>query len=318
MQYNRTGRSGLLLPQISLGLWHNFGSVDDFATAEGIVKTAFDKGITHFDLANNYGPIPGSAETNFGKILQRNFPGYLRDELVISTKAGYKMWEGPYGDWGSRKYLISSLNQSLQRMGLEYVDIFYSHRFDPNTPLEETMQALDFAVRSGKALYAGISNYNREQTQRATAILKELGTPCLIHQVKYSLFVREPENGLLDVLDENGVGCIAFSPLAQGLLTDKYINGIPEHSRAAKASGHLQPEEITFEKVEKIRALHTVAKERKQSLAQLAIAWLLKDTRITSVLVGASSEAQLLDNLLALDNTLFTADELAEIERILK
>ena len=241
MQYNRTGRSGLLLPQISLGLWHNFGSVDDFATAEGIVKTAFDKGITHFDLANNYGPLPGSAETNFGKILQRNFSGNRRDELVISTKAGYKMWEGPYGDWGSRKYLIASLNQSLQRLGLEYVDIFYSHRFDPNTPLEETMQALDFAVRSGKALYAGISNYDPEQTRRAVSILNDLGTPCLIHQVKYSLFVREPENGLLDVLDESGVGCIAFSPLAQGLLTDKYLNGIPEHSRAAKEIGHLQP-----------------------------------------------------------------------------
>lgn len=318
MQYNRTGRSGLLLPQISLGLWHNFGSVDDFATAEGIVKTAFDKGITHFDLANNYGPLPGSAETNFGKILQRNFSGNRRDELVISTKAGYKMWEGPYGDWGSRKYLIASLNQSLQRLGLEYVDIFYSHRFDPNTPLEETMQALDFAVRSGKALYAGISNYDPEQTRRAVSILNDLGTPCLIHQVKYSLFVREPENGLLDVLDESGVGCIAFSPLAQGLLTDKYLNGIPEHSRAAKESGHLQPEEITMDKLAKIRTLGAVAKGRNQSLAQLAIAWLLKDTRVTSVLVGASSEAQLLANLQALDNTLFAADELAEIEHILR
>ena len=239
MKYNRCGKSGLLLPQISLGLWHNFGSVDDFKNGEDIVKSAFDNGITHFDLANNYGPVPGSAETNFGKILKNNFKGNLRDEIVISTKAGYTMWDGPYGDWGSRKYLLSSLNQSLKRMDLDYVDIFYSHRYDPETPLEETMMALDYAVRSGKALYAGISNYNPKQTQKATKILKKLGTPCLIHQAKYSMFVRNPEEGLLDVLEKKGVGCIAFSPLAQGLLTDKYLNGIPENSRAFNPNGHL-------------------------------------------------------------------------------
>ena len=318
MNYNRTGKSGLLLPQISLGLWHNFGSVDDFTNGENIVKTAFDNGITHFDLANNYGPIPGSAESNFGKILKNNFQGNLRDEIIISTKAGYKMWEGPYGEWGSRKYLLSSLDQSLKRMNLEYVDVFYSHRFDPETPLEETMMALDYAVRSGKALYAGISNYDAEQTSRATELLKQLGTPCLIHQVKYSMLVREPENSLLDVLEEKGVGCIAFSPLAQGLLTDKYLRGIPENSRAFNPNGHLQVAELSEEKIKQITALNAVAQQRNQSLAQLALAWLLKDYRITSVLIGASSVIQLQNNIESLDNLVFSESELKEIEEILK
>jgi L-glyceraldehyde 3-phosphate reductase len=318
MEYNRCGKSGLKLPQISLGLWHNFGSVDSFENAESIAKLAFDKGITHFDLANNYGPIPGSAETNFGKILKNNFQGNLRDEIVISTKAGYTMWDGPYGDWGSRKYLLSSLDQSLKRMDLDYVDIFYSHRFDPETPLEETMMALDFAVRSGKALYAGISNYNAEQTAEAAAILKQLGTPCLIHQEKYSMFVRTAEEGLLDVLDERGIGCIAFSPLAQGLLTDKYLKGIPENSRASNPNGHLQTEEVTEEKIKTIVALNDIAQSRNQSLAQMALAWLLKDNRITSVLIGASSVGQLQNNIDALDNIEFSTSELDKIESILK
>lgn len=318
MKYNRCGKSGLLLPQISLGLWHNFGSVDDFKNGESIVKSAFDNGITHFDLANNYGPIPGSAETNFGKILKTNFKGNLRDEIVISTKAGYGMWDGPYGDWGSRKYLLSSLDQSLKRMDLDYVDIFYSHRFDPETPLEETMMALDYAVRSGKALYAGISNYNPKQTKKATKILKKLGTPCLIHQAKYSMFVREPEKGLLDVLEKKGVGCIAFSPLAQGLLTDKYLNGIPENSRASNPNGHLKAEEVSEEKIQKIKALNEIAQQRKQSLAQLALAWLLKDNRITSVLIGASSVNQLKNNLNSLQQLDFSKSELDAIENILK
>lgn len=318
MNYNRTGKSGLLLPQISLGLWHNFGSVDDFQNGENIVKAAFDKGITHFDLANNYGPIPGSAESNFGKILKNNFQGNLRDEIIISTKAGYKMWEGPYGEWGSRKYLLSSLDQSLKRMNLEYVDVFYSHRFDPETPLEETMMALDYAVRSGKALYAGISNYDAEQTSRATELLKQLGTPCLIHQVKYSMLVREPENSLLDVLEEKGVGCIAFSPLAQGLLTNKYLKGIPENSRAFNPNGHLQVAELSEEKIKQITALNAVAQQRNQSLAQMAIAWLLKDHRITSVLVGTSSVIQLQNNIESLDNLVFSESELKEIDEILK
>ncbi|TDE43883.1 L-glyceraldehyde 3-phosphate reductase [Flavobacterium rhamnosiphilum] len=317
MKYNRCGKSGLLLPQISLGLWHNFGSVDNFENGENIVIAAFDKGITHFDLANNYGPVPGSAETNFGKILKNNFQGNLRDEIVITTKAGYTMWKGPYGDWGSRKYLLSSLDQSLKRMNLEYVDVFYSHRFDPETPLEETMMALDYAVRSGKALYAGISNYNAEQTREATEILKRLGTPCLIHQVKYSMFVRQPETGLLDVLEEKGVGCVAFSPLAQGLLTDKYLKGIPENSRASNPNGHLQSEEVSETKVEKIVALNEIAKGRSQSLAQMALAWLLKDNRITSVLIGASSVGQLNNNIDSLQNLDFSAAELLEIEKIL-
>lgn len=318
MEYNRCGKSGLLLPQISLGLWHNFGSVDSFENAESIAKEAFDKGITHFDLANNYGPVPGSAEENFGKILWHNFQGNLRDEIVISTKAGYTMWNGPYGDWGSRKYLLSSLDQSLKRMNLEYVDIFYSHRFDPETPLEETMMALDHAVRSGKALYAGISNYNPEQTRQATEILKQLGTPCLIHQVKYSMFVRTPEEGLLDVLEEKGVGCIAFSPLAQGLLTDKYLKGIPENSRAHNPNGHLKEEEVTNERIQKIIKLNEIAQQRNQSLAQMALAWLLKDNRVTSVLIGASSVGQLNNNIDSLKNLEFSTDELNAIETILK
>ena len=318
MKYNRCGKSGLLLPQISLGLWHNFGSVDSFENAQNIALAAFDKGITHFDLANNYGPIPGSAEENFGKIVQKNFKGFLRDELVITTKAGFKMWEGPYGEWGSRKYLISSLNQSLKRMNLEYVDIFYSHRPDPNTPIEETMSALDYAVRSGKAIYAGISNYNAEETEQAVAILKELGTPCIVHQAKYSMLERWVENGLLDVLDRKGIGCVAFSPLAQGLLTTKYLKGIPENSRAANPNGYLQASEITEEKIQKINALNDLATERNQTLAQMAIAWLLKKETITTVLVGASSVKQLQDSLGSLDTLDFSASELEHIETILK
>lgn len=318
MKYNRCGRSGILLPAISLGLWHNFGSVDVFSNAEAIIKTAFDKGITHFDLANNYGPVPGSAEENFGKIVSRNFNGFLRDQLFISTKAGYTMWDGPYGDWGSRKYLISSLDQSLKRMNLDYVDVFYSHRPDPETPIEETMQALDFAVRSGRALYAGISNYNAEQTQQAANILRELGTPCLIHQPKYSMFVRWTEEGLLDVLEDNGVGCIAFSPLAQGLLTDRYLKGIPENSRAAKSHGFLQKNDITEERLQQITALNNLAQEREQTLAQMAIAWLLKDKRVTSVLVGASSVEQLQQNLESINSLDFSQNELQQIEEILK
>ncbi|MCL1671430.1 aldo/keto reductase [Elizabethkingia ursingii] len=318
MKYNRCGRSGVLLPAISLGLWHNFGFVDVFSNAEAIIKTAFDKGITHFDLANNYGPVPGSAEENFGKIVSRNFNGFLRDQLFISTKAGYTMWDGPYGDWGSRKYLISSLDQSLKRMNLDYVDVFYSHRPDPETPIEETMQALDFAVRSGRALYAGISNYNAEQTQQAADILRELGTPCLIHQPKYSMFVRWTEEGLLDVLEDNGVGCIAFSPLAQGLLTDRYLKGIPENSRAAKSHGFLQKNDITEERLQQITALNNLAQEREQTLAQMAIAWLLKDKRVTSVLVGASSVEQLQQNLESINSLDFSQNELQQIEEILK
>ncbi|MEZ7505288.1 aldo/keto reductase [Flavobacterium sp. Arc2] len=318
MKYNRCGKSGLLLPQISLGLWHNFGSVDSFENAQSIAKEAFDKGITHFDLANNYGPVPGSAETNFGKILKNNFQGNLRDQMVISTKAGFTMWEGPYGDWGSRKYLLSSLDQSLKRMNIDYVDIFYSHRFDPETPLEETMMALDHAVRSGKALYAGISNYNTEQTREATAILKQLGTPCLIHQEKHSMFVRKAEGGLLDLLEEKGVGCIAFSPLAQGLLTDKYLNGIPKNSRASNPNGHLKTDEVTEERIQKIIALNAIAQDRNQSLAQMALAWLLKDNRVNSVLIGASSVGQLNNNIDSLKNLVFSENELLTIENILK
>ncbi|MEZ7499339.1 aldo/keto reductase [Flavobacterium sp. Arc3] len=318
MKYNRCGKSGLLLPQISLGLWHNFGSVDSFENAQSIAKEAFDKGITHFDLANNYGPVLGSAETNFGKILKNNFQGNLRDQMVISTKAGFTMWEGPYGDWGSRKYLLSSLDQSLKRMNIDYVDIFYSHRFDPETPLEETMMALDHAVRSGKALYAGISNYNTEQTREATAILKQLGTPCLIHQEKYSMFVRKAEGGLLDLLEEKGVGCIAFSPLAQGLLTDKYLNGIPKNSRASNPNGHLKTDEVTEERIQKIIALNAIAQDRNQSLAQMALAWLLKDNRVNSVLIGASSVGQLNNNIDSLKNLVFSENELLTIENILK
>ncbi|PIF71706.1 aldo/keto reductase [Flavobacterium plurextorum] len=317
MKYNRCGKSGLLLPEISLGLWHNFGSVDNFENAESIAVEAFDKGITHYDLANNYGPVPGSAETNFGKILWHNFQGNLRDEIIISTKAGYTMWDGPYGDWGSRKYLLSSLDQSLKRMKVDYVDIFYSHRPDPETPIEETMMALDYAVRSGKALYVGISNYSAEQTRAAVDVLKQLGTPCLIHQTKYSMLERWVENGLLDVLEEKGVGCIAFSPLAQGLLTDKYLNGIPENSRAHNPNGHLKEDEVTQERIQKLIQLNEIAKNRNQSLAQMALAWLQKDKRITSVLIGASSVKQLNNNIDCLQKLEFTSDELNAIEKIL-
>ncbi len=318
MKYNRCGKSGLLLPAISLGLWHNFGSVDVFENGRSIIRRAFDRGITHFDLANNYGPLPGSAEENFGSILKKDFTGWLRDELIISTKAGYLMWPGPYGEWGSRKYLLSSLDQSLKRMGLDYVDIFYSHRPDPNTPLEETMMALDTAVKQGKALYAGISNYRAEEAERAIEILARLGTPCLIHQPKYSMFERWVEDGLLDVLEKYGVGCIPFSPLAQGMLTDRYLQGIPENSRAGKPHGFLKAHEITQEKLTAIQKLNTVAGKRNQTLAQMALSWLLRDKRITSVLIGASSVVQLDNNIDALLNPDYTSDELHEIELILK
>jgi L-glyceraldehyde 3-phosphate reductase len=309
MIYNRCGASGLLLPAISLGLWHNFGGIDDFETCRSIIRTAFNAGITHFDLANNYGPPPGSAEENFGRILKSDLAGY-RDELIISTKAGYYMWEGPYGDWGSRKYLTASLDQSLKRIGIDYVDIFYSHRYDPNTPLEETMGALDFAVRQGKALYAGISNYPAEATKRASEILRKLGTPCLVHQPRYSMFDRWVEEELLDVIDEEGIGCIVFSPLAQGLLTNRYLKGIPSDSRAAKPHGFLKKEQITKETLKKINKLNEIAITRDQSLAQMAIAWLLKDIRVTSVLVGASSSEQLSINLQSMLNTYFSKEEL--------
>ncbi|MCS3796281.1 L-glyceraldehyde 3-phosphate reductase [Niastella sp. OAS944] len=318
MTYNRCGNSGLLLPALSLGLWHNFGGVDDFKNARRIVRHAFDKGITHFDLANNYGPPPGSAEENFGAMLKKDFSGNLRDELIISTKAGYIMWPGPYGNWGSRKYLVSSLDQSLKRMRLNYVDIFYSHRPDPETPLEETMMALHDIVKSGKALYAGISNYKAPEAKRALQILKDLGTPCLIHQPKYSMFERWVEDGLLNVLEEYGVGCIPFSPLAQGLLTDRYLKGVPEGSRASKEHGFLKTNDITPEKLEKIQKLNDIAKRRKQSLAQMALSWLLKDKRITTVLIGVSSVEQLDNNLACLKNRLFSSEELNEIEVILK
>lgn len=316
IKYRRTGKSGLRLPEISLGLWHNFGGVDIYENYRDILLTAFDQGITHFDLANNYGPPPGSAEENFGKLLKKDLKAY-RDELVISSKAGYLMWPGPYGEWGSRKYLISSCDQSLKRMGLEYVDIFYSHRPDPRTPIEETMGALDSLVRQGKALYVGLSNYNVEETAAALKVLKALGTPCLIHQPKYSMLVREPEEGLLDLLAQEGVGSIAFSPLAQGLLTDKYLNGIPADSRAAKASGFLQENQVDQDTVKKARQLQKIAADRGQSLAQMAISWLLKDQNLTSVLIGASRTSQLLDSLGALENKVFSAEELLQIEKIL-
>ena len=317
MEYRRCGKSGIKLPAISLGLWHNFGDVDVYENFKRIIWKAFDSGITHFDLANNYGPPYGTAEKNFGLILQTDFSAY-RDEMIISTKAGYDMWPGPYGDHGSRKYLTASLDQSLKRMKLEYVDIFYSHRPDPETPLEETMGALAHAVRCGKALYAGISNYPADLTERAAQILKEMGTPCLIHQPKYSMFERWSEGGLLDVLDKTGIGCIAFSPLAQGMLTNKYLGGIPADSRAAKPHGALSPDRITPKILQKIEGLNQVAERRGQSLAQMAIAWLLKDPRVTSVLVGASSVKQLEDNILALKNTGFGNDELNCVEQILK
>jgi len=314
--YRRCGRSGIVLPEISLGLWHNFGGVDRLENGQAMLRYAFDQGMTHFDLANNYGPPPGSAEENFGVIFKKDFLPY-RDELIISTKAGYLMWPGPYGEWGSRKYLLASLDQSLKRMGLDYVDIFYSHRPDPNTPLEETMMALDHAVRSGKALYAGISNYPAELTKKASAILKDLGTPCLIHQPKYSMLERWVEKGLLETAAEEGIGVIAFSPLAQGLLTDRYLNGIPEDSRAAKSWGYLREDQV-LPTIEKARKLNMIAQERGQSLAQMAIAWLLKDQRVTSVLIGASSVEQLSDNLAATKNLLFSDAQLAKIESILQ
>jgi L-glyceraldehyde 3-phosphate reductase len=316
LHYNTCGKSGIKLPPVSLGLWHNFGGVDVFENGRAMIREAFDSGITHFDLANNYGPPPGSTEENFGLILNKDFRSY-RDEMILSTKAGYTMWEGPYGDWGSRKYLLSSLDQSLKRMGIGYVDIFYSHRPDPNTPLEETMGALAHAVKQGKALYAGISNYPAAQTKVAAGILRELGTPCLIHQPKYSMFERWVEDGLLDVLDEEGIGLIAFSPLAQGLLTDRYLKGVPEGSRASKSHGFLKQKDITPEKLGKIKKLNDMAVSRGQSLAQMAIAWLLKDKRVTSVLIGASSVEQLRDNLGALKNQGFTQEELLRIEEIL-
>jgi len=317
MQYRRCGKSGIQLPAVSLGLWHNFGHVDVMENFRKILHLAFDSGITHFDLANNYGPPPGSAETNFGKLLKEDFSAH-RDELIISTKAGYHMWDGPYGEWGSKKYLISSLDQSLKRMGLDYVDIFYHHRPDPDTPLEETMGALDLIVRQGKALYVGISNYQKEEANEAIEILKRLGTPCLIHQPKYSMFERWVEGGLMDVLEAEGVGCIPFSPLAQGMLTNKYLHGIPEDSRAAKESGFLQTSQITPERLEEIKQLNELAKQRGQSLAQMALSWILKDPRVTSVLIGASKPAQLADSLKCLDNIVFSKEELEKIEGILK
>lgn len=316
MLYRRCGKSGLQLPALSLGLWHNFGGVDDFENGRAIVSKAFDAGITHFDLANNYGPPPGTAEETFREILRKDLRPY-RDEIIISTKAGYNMWPGPYGEWGSKKYLVASLDQSLKRMGLDYVDIFYSHRPDPNTPIEETMGTLDLIVRQGKALYVGISNYSAEQSEIAIKTLKQLGTPCLIHQAKYSMLDRWVENGLLNVLDNNGVGCIAFSPLAQGLLTNRYLNGIPEDSRAAKEHGFLKADHITNELLSKITQLNSIALNRNQTLAQMAIAWLLKKPQLTSVLIGVSKESQLNDCLLSLKNTHFANDELKRIEKIL-
>jgi L-glyceraldehyde 3-phosphate reductase len=315
MKYQRCGHSGIQLPMISLGLWHNFGGVNIYEKCRNIIHTAFDNGITHFDLANNYGPPPGSAEETFGKILATDLYGY-RDELIISSKAGYTMWDGPYGDWGSKKYLVSSLNQSLRRMSLDYVDIFYHHRPDPETPLEETMSALDLIVRQGKALYVGISNYPADKARHAFKILKDLGTPCLIHQPKYSMFERWVEGGLLDTLEDNGVGCIPFSPLAQGLLTDRYLNGIPEDSRAA-TNFFLEKQDITETVLNKVRLLNEIAKQRGQKMAQMAIVWLLKDPRITSVLIGASKPEQVLDAVSAINNLDFSQEELDHIEEIL-
>jgi len=317
MLYRRCGKSGIKLSAVSLGLWHNFGDVDTMSTYRKTLHTAFDAGITHFDLANNYGPPPGSAEINFGRILKEDFAAH-RDELIISTKAGYYMWEGPYGEWGSKKNLVASLNQSLKRMDLEYVDIFYHHRPDPDTPLEETMAALDLIVRQGKALYVGISNYKPKEAAEAFRILKELGTPCLIHQPKYSMFERWVEKeGLLDLLGKEGVGCIPFSPLAQGLLTNKYLSGIPADSRVAKGVGFLTENNITEERLSQIKQLNDLAVKRGQSLAQMALSWILKDDRVTSVLIGASRPEQLTDSLKCLDNISFSSDELQQIEKIL-
>jgi L-glyceraldehyde 3-phosphate reductase len=317
MHYRRSGKSGLKLPAISLGLWHNFGGVDTFENGRAMVRRAFDLGITHFDLANNYGPPPGSAESNFGEILRLDLKPH-RDELIISSKAGYTMWDGPYGDWGSRKYLLSSLDQSLKRMGIEYVDIFYSHRPDPETPLEETMGALDHAVRSGKALYAGVSNYDAARTAEAAKILRRLGTPCLIHQPKYSMFERWVEGGLLDVLGAEGIGGIAFCPLAQGLLTDRYLKGIPEGSRASKPHGFLKKHDIDEKRMNQIRALNEIAIARGQTLAQMSLAWVLRDQRMTSALIGASRVEQIEQNVAALNNATFAGEELQEIEAVLK
>lgn len=316
MPYNRCGRSGLKLPAVSLGLWHNFGGVDAFTNGREMILRAFDLGITHFDLANNYGPPPGSAEETFGQILKKDLQPF-RDELVISSKAGYTMWDGPYGDWGSRKYLVASLDQSLDRLGLKYVDIFYHHRPDPETPLEETMQALDYIVRSGRALYAGISNYPAEKAREASKILRALGTPCIIHQPSYSMFNRWVEGGLLDVLKEEGIGCIAFSPLAQGMLTDKYLDGIPEGSRASKPHGFLKPTNITPEKLERVRQLNELAKARGQTLAQMALAWVLRHPTMTSVLIGASKVAQIEDAVGTLEHLQFSDEELQRIDAIL-
>ena len=313
MTYRRCGQSGLKLPLLSLGLWHNFGGDDTFENGRAMVRRAFDLGITHFDLANNYGPPPGSAEENFGKMLRQDLHPY-RDELIISTKAGYNMWPGPYGEWGSRKYLLASLDASLKRMGLPYVDIFYSHRFDPDTPLEETMGALASAVQQGKALYAGVSSYSPEKTREAATILKSMGVPLLIHQPSYSMFNRWIERGLLDTLQTLGVGCIPFSPLAQGLLTDKYLNGVPEGSRAQKA-GSFNKDVLTEENLRRIRALNEIASKRGQSLAQMALAWVLRDERVTTALIGASSVEQLEDNVAALDNLDFSREELEEIDQ---
>ncbi|EOW6735560.1 L-glyceraldehyde 3-phosphate reductase [Cronobacter dublinensis] len=316
MEYRRCGRSGLKLPAISLGLWHNFGDATRVDTSRQLLRRAFDLGITHFDLANNYGPPPGSAESHFGRILKEDFVAY-RDELIISTKAGYTMWDGPYGDWGSRKYLISSLDQSLRRMGLEYVDIFYHHRPDPETPLEETMRALDHIVRQGKALYVGISNYPADRARRAIDLLAELGTPCVIHQPKYSMFERWVEEGLLELLQEKGVGSIAFSPLAGGQLTDRYLNGIPADSRAASGSRFLNPDQITDAKLEKVRQLNALAAQRGQKLSQMALAWVLRDEKVTSVLIGASKTSQIDDAVGMLAKRDFSAQERAAIEAIL-
>lgn len=316
MRYCRCGRSGLLLPAISLGLWHNLGGVDSFSNGQLMLRRAFDLGITHFDLANNYGPPPGSAEANFGRILHADFAAH-RDELIISTKAGWDMWPGPYGNWGSRKYLLASLDQSLKRMGLDYVDIFYSHRPDPETPMEETMSALEQAVRSGKAMYAGISSYDVAQTRRASNVLRGSGVPCLIHQPKYSMFEREIENGLLDVLEKEGIGCIAFCPLAQGLLTDRYLDGIPADSRANKPHGFLKRSDISERRVGQARALRDLARSRGQSVAQLALAWVLRDPRVTSALIGASRPEQVEENVATLDNLHISDAELAQIETVL-
>jgi L-glyceraldehyde 3-phosphate reductase len=316
MPYARTGKSGLQLPRISLGLWNNFGGIDTHENSRAMVLRAFDLGITHMDLANNYGPPPGSAEETFGRILQSDLKPF-RDELIISSKAGYTMWSGPYGDWGSRKYMLASLDQSLKRMGLDYVDIFYSHRFDPNTPLEETMGALDHAVRQGKALYVGISNYNGEQTRQASAILKRLGTPCLIHQPYYHMFSRAMESDLQPVLDEEGIGSIAFCPLAQGLLTDKYLGGIPDTSRLAKKAGFIQETEVSPSNIAALQKLNLIAKEREQSLAQMALAWVLRGGKVTSALIGASRVTQIEENVKALNRLDFSADELARIQAII-